>query len=134
MAKKQFYAAESDLKAIDQLSNEARVDALYYYLIEGWNMAEVGQYRLGITSSQPGQLVSSLTRCYGFTGQNGGKYRNKLKSYEAMEEVVLNYLNRPSSKNGPLPAGAFDQAVREYLQDHQQPQQPQKPQDRKSVV
>lgn len=124
-----YYATDIDLKAIDTLDLCDRADALYYYLIKGWSMAEVGSDRLDIDSDQPGRIVSSLTRAYGFTGKNGGKYNiyRDILTEDAMEDLLDNYIFWPSYENGCLASGEFDRIVREYVQEQRQRRQRSQP-------
>lgn len=114
-----IYATDNDLQAIGQLDFEERVDAMYYYLVKGWNMNEVGEDRLGIRSDQPGRLVSSLMRAYGFTGKNGGAYPRCPK------QVLADFVDRywADQHNGAVESGTFQRFYRQYQQQEQQVQQ-----------
>ena len=104
------YAANDDERLqIRSLDFDTRVEILYAYLVQGYNMEEVGEEILGIDNDQPGRRVSSLTRCYGFSGRNSGSYRNV--SRQLIEQFVDEYW---PDEDGICPIGSFDQFLRKY--------------------
>ena len=72
------YITDDELNTFRSLSLKDKVDCMEAYLIgvngRKMNMAEVGSYVFG--NENYSYTVSLIHRCYNFSGQNGGKYRN----------------------------------------------------------
>lgn len=65
----------NDWRTFETVKNKDKAAVLYAYLCQGYNMVEVAQVALHDYNDMASQRVSNITRCYGFSGQNGGRYR-----------------------------------------------------------
>ena len=66
---------ENDWRAFESIKQRDKTAVLYVYLgLKGYNMQEVAHHALGNDDDQASQIVSVITRCYGFSGRNAGKF------------------------------------------------------------
>jgi TPR repeat protein len=89
-------ATYNDLEALKSIQPKVRAEIMYTYLCgQGYNMQDVARIVLGDTNEQAGKRVSCVMRCYGFEGNNSGKYKGKVTK----EDILLYIQNYP---NGDL--------------------------------
>lgn len=94
---------ENDWNLFATVSNADKAAVLYAYLCEGYNMVEVAQNTLHDYNDMASQRVSNITRCYGFSGQNSGKYRK----YELSKKDVEKFVKEN-------PDGCFDSKIMDF--------------------
>lgn len=78
----------NDWRTFETVKNKDKAAVLYAYLCQGYNMVEVAQVALHDYNDMASQRVSNITRCYGFSGQNGGRYRKYDLSLADIEGFV----------------------------------------------
>lgn len=109
------FATHNDLMALAGYSTQQRAQVLACYLLDNrhFTMQEVAELVFGDSNPQAGQRVSLITRSYGFSARNAGRY-----SQDATKEDILDFVRRyqPERTAGGLPEGTFDA----FLQSRQQ--------------
>ena len=96
----------ADLAALPQYPLRQRAQVLACYLLDSrrWSMQEVAQQVLGDYNAQAGQRVSLITRSYGFSARNAGRYANS-----ATEQDIWDFVRSyQPERTGGLPEGTFD--------------------------
>lgn len=68
----------SDWENLGAIRKEEKTNILYLYLYENMNMEEVAAKVYGARGISESNNVSNVMRCYGFSGRNSGRYKNKL--------------------------------------------------------
>lgn len=109
MAKNSLVTA-NDLNALSSYSERQRAQVLCCYLLDPnrFNMQEVAQKVLRDDNDQAGQRVSLITRSYGFSARNAGRYAGA-----ATEQDVWDFVRSYQPERcGGLPEGSFDEFLR----------------------
>lgn len=83
----------NDWENFRNVRHEDKVNILYYYLCQGYNMKEVAEHILGDFNSHAPQRVSNVTRCYGFSDRNSGRYKRYNLTIGDIDAFVRMYPN-----------------------------------------
>lgn len=116
-----IFATSADLQALSYYSDQQRADVLACYLLDPnrYSMQEVAEMILRDNGSQAGQRVSLITRCYGFSSRNAGRY-----SQTATRGDIQDFVHRYHPERcGGLRDGTFDEFLRPRLEARQRQQQ-----------
>jgi len=108
---------DNDANALSCIDFDTRVEILYEYLVNGYNMKDIAANVLDNYDDFASQTVSVVTRGYGFhEGRGRGRYRNVPR--EIIEDFVDQY--QPEDYNGGLNEGTFDRFLEPYFQQQRQ--------------
>lgn len=69
---------DSDWIDVGKMTYQQKANILYLYLYSSRNMAQVATEVLGSDGQAESFLVSSVMKCYGFSGRNSGYFKNKM--------------------------------------------------------
>lgn len=101
------FATDTDLASLAYYSEKQRIQVLACYLLDPrrYSMQEVAQLVLNDGNPQAGQRVSLITRSYGFSSRNAGRY-----AQSATEQDICDFVRSysPERTAGGLPEGTFD--------------------------
>lgn len=119
-------ATANDYQALESVRIPVRVEVMYTYLCDqrGYNMQEVAELVLGDRQEQAGKRVSSIMRCYGFSGNNSRRYRNRALKQD-IEDFVRSYPRGAGE-------GEFDRFLNQRLQQRKQMADNQKKQEQEA--
>ena len=101
------FATDTDLASLTYYSEKQRIQVLACYLLDPrrYSMQEVAQLVLNDGNPQAGQRVSLITRSYGFSSRNAGRYAQSATEQD-IRDFVRSY--SPERTAGGLPEGTFD--------------------------
>lgn len=118
----------NDWRTFETVKNKDKAAVLYAYLCQGYNMVEVAQVALHDYNDMASQRVSNITRCYGFSGQNGGRYRKYDLSLADIEGFVKKH------PDGCHDYRIMDEYVKKLAESRQRTQSQAPQQNRSNLV
>lgn len=118
----------NDWRTFETVKNKDKAAVLYAYLCQGYNMVEVAQVALHDYNDMASQRVSNITRCYGFSGQNGGRYRKYDLSLADIEGFVKKH------PDGCHDYRIMDEYVKNLAESRQRTQSQTSQQNRSNIV
>ncbi len=122
---KNTFATPADLAALHSYSERQRIAVLSCYLLDPkeYTMQDVAEIILGDNGSQAGQRVSLITRCYGFSARNAGRYCGQAEEQD-IRDFVRQY--QPERTASGLAEGSFDSFLQPRLAERRRREQEQR--------